>query len=179
MISPGTGALRALRILLLAVVTVGLSLVSHLLAGGAHPGTVPLAVLTALTALAIRPLTRREIAMPRLIGVLGAGQVVLHVAFERSAALSAVPGPAHHHQDTATTPWMIGAHAAATLVIAVALRHGEALLWRLWAWLTGHSLPGEPRVVLVTTPPAHGYLPEVRPAFAGGPPRGRAPPVAV
>lgn len=164
--------------LLLAVAAVAMSLVSHLLAGGAHPGVVPLVVLTALTALAIRPLTRREITMPRLLGTLGGGQVVLHVAFERCAALSAAPGPAHHHQDTATTPWMIGAHAVATLAIAAVLRHGEALLWRLWAWLTGRSLPGEPRVVLVTAPPPHGYLPEVRPVFTGGLPQGRAPPLA-
>lgn len=156
---------------------VGLSLVSHVLAGGAHPGAVPLVVLTALTVVALRPLARRELAMPALLGSLGAGQVVLHVAFERCAVLAAGPGQAHH-QDALPTPGMVVAHATATLAIAVVLRHGEALLWRLWAWLTGRGVPGQPRVVVAIAPPPRAELPEARPMFVDPLVRERAPPLA-
>lgn len=134
-----------MRVLLLAALVVGLSLVAHGLAGGGHPGVVPLVVLTALTAVAVRPMGRREVSMPRLIGLLGVGQVVLHVVFEQCALLAFVPGAAaHHHPETTSKPLMLGAHVVATLVVAVVLRHGEALVWRLWAWLTARLVQARP-----------------------------------
>lgn len=163
--------------LLLAAVAVGLSLSSHVAAGGAYPGTVPLVVLTALTAVAVRPLTRGELAMPVLLGSLGAGQVLLHVVFEQCVILSVAPGQTHH-ADAGPAPWMIAAHAVATLAVAGVLRHGEALVWRLWAWLTGRRLPGRPRIVVVGAPSPHGILREPRSLLAGRLVRERGPPVA-
>lgn len=168
-----------MRVLLLAAVVVGLSLVAHGLAGGARPGVVPLVVLTALTAVAVRPLGRHEVSMPRLIGLLGAGQVVLHVVFEQCALLSLVPGePVHHQHAAAPMPLMLGAHVAATLVVALVVRHGEAFLWRLWAWLTARLVPAGPVALvrpgrLVVGP---GRAPAGR---VPGTWRGRAPPLAV
>lgn len=179
--SPGTGILHGVRALLLAAVVVGLSLVAHRLAGGAHPGVVPLVVLAALTAVAVRRAARHEISMPRLVGLLGAGQIVLHVVFEQCALLSVVPGAPgeHQHPETMAEPLMIGAHVVATFVVALVLRHGEGLLWRLWAWLTACRLPDAPAVF---TSPRHLVVGALHAGHDGRVPgtlRGRGPPVAV
>lgn len=169
--------LRGVRVLLLAAAVVGLSVVAHGLAGGADPGAVPLGVLAVLTAVAVRPLTRRQIGLPRLLGLLGAGQLVLHVVFERCAALS--PSGAAVHAHAASPLTMLGAHAVATLAVAVVLRYGDAVLWRLWTWLTGCRVPGRPRSVVVrTAAPVVGVLPAVRDLLVRGAAPGRGPPLA-
>ncbi|WP_454042026.1 hypothetical protein [Cellulosimicrobium sp. Marseille-Q8652] len=176
---PGTGPLRAARALLLAVAVVALSLVSHDVAGGAAPGAVPLVVLTALAAVAVRPLTRREVGLPRLLSLLGLGQVVLHLVFERCAAMSPTAAPAPHgHDDPGQVLSMLGAHALATLVLAVVLRYGDACLWRLWSWLSGRRIPGRPRPVVVgaAVPLTSARLPSPRRAPVPGAVGGRAPP---
>lgn len=168
--------MRGVRVFTLAAVVVGLSAVSHHLAGGARPGAVPLAVVTVLSAAAVSPLTRRELGLPRLLGVLGAGQVGLHLAFERVAELA--PAATSHHHGASSHVWVLGAHAVATLAVALVLRHGEALLWRLGAWLTERRLPGDPRVpVLPAAPAAAGSLPALHAVLGGNGVRARAPPV--
>lgn len=179
MTSPGSGPLRAARGLVLAAVVVGLSLLSHDLAGGSRPGTVPLVVLAALSAVAVRPLTRREVGLPRLLALLGVGQVVMHVVLERSAELSATAtASTHAHDGPVATATMLAAHAVATVVLALVLRHGDALLWRLWSWLSGRQAPGRPRPVVVgrVVPLARGCLPTPRRAPVPGAVGGRAPP---
>jgi hypothetical protein len=179
--SPGTGVLHGVRALLLAAVVVGLSLVAHGLAGGARPGAVPLVVLAALTAVAVRPATRREVSVPRLIGLLGAGQVVLHVVFEQCALLSVVPGTPgeHHHPGAVADPLMIGAHVVATFVVALVLRHGESLLWRLWAWLTARHLPLAPATITLPSKLVIGRLIAGHGERVPEALRGRGPPVRV
>ena len=168
--------LRGVRALLLAAAVLGLSVVAPGHAGGADPGAVPLVVLAALTAVAVRPLTRRQIGLPRLLGLLGAGQLVLHVVFDRCAALAPTGAP-HTHADGASPLAMLGAHAVATLAVALVLRYGDAVLWRLWSWLTGAAVPGRPRAVVAPTAPlARGELPTVRDVLVRGAALGRAPP---
>lgn len=168
-----------MRVLLLAVVVVGLSLVAHGLAGGAHPGVVPLVVLTALTAVAVRPMGRGEVSMPRLIGLLGAGQIVLHVVFEQCALISVVPGAqAHHHQEMSTpAPLMLGAHVLATVVVALVLRYSEGFLWRLWAWLTARLVAAAPVVVTLPSRLAVSALSVAPGRRVPGTLGGRGPPV--
>lgn len=178
MTSPGKGTLRAVRVFLLATTVVALSLVMHLLAGGDHPGTVSVLVLAGLTTLALLPPTRREITLPGLVVMLSAGQIVLHVAFEQCALLAAAPTAAHHPTPAPSGWMMIVAHVVATLVTAVVLRHGEALLWRLRDWLVGRRLPGRPHVVVASGPESHTYLSCERPAFTGRQVQERAPPLA-
>ncbi len=170
-----------MRALLLAVVVVGLSLVAHGLAGGARPGVVPLVVLAALTAVTVRPVARHEISMPRLVGLLGAGQVVLHVVFEQCALLSVVPGTPgeHHHPGAMADPLMIGAHVVATLVVALVLRHGETLLWRLWVWLTARHLPTAPAAITLPRKLVIGRLIAGHGERVPETLRGRGPPVRV
>jgi len=74
---------------------------------------------------------------------------------------------------------MLGAHAVATLAVAVVLRYGDAVLWRLWTWLTGCRVPGSPRSVVVrTAAPVVGVLPAVRDLLVRGAAPGRGPPLA-
>ncbi|MCB7135607.1 hypothetical protein [Cellulosimicrobium marinum] len=176
--SPGSGLLRAVRALVLAATAVGLSLVSHDLAGGAHPGVVPLVVLTALAAVVVRPLARREIRLPVLLAVLGVGQLALHHVFVACATLSVAPRPSsHQHDDALSTLAMLGAHAVATVAVALVLRHGDAVLWRLWTWLTGRQVPGHPRpLAVLAAVPVLVTLPVDRPAPVPGTVGGRAPP---
>lgn len=174
--------LRAVRVVVLAAVAVGLSVFLHVLAGGGRPAAFPLAILAILTAAAVRPLARREIRLPHLLALLAAGQVVLHWAFERSAALGTAPasGVHHHlhhqHLEPVSLPWMLAAHLAATLATALVLRHGESLLWSLWAWLTGRGSLGTPGAgPLVVLVPC-GYLPVVQTALVIADIQARAPP---
>lgn len=173
--------LRRARVLLLAAAVVGLSVLSHLLAGGRGPGVVPLLVLTVLTAVGVLPFTRARLGLPRLLALLGTGQLVLHVAFERCAALgpatrSAVPGHATT-ADLAAAVAMLAAHAAATLGLALVLRYGDAVLWRLWAWLTGLGAvhDGAPVLVPRSAAPRTG-APVAHAAPVRGAWHGRAPP---
>ncbi|MDF9875941.1 hypothetical protein [Cellulosimicrobium cellulans] len=179
MTSPGVGLLHGVRALVLASVAVGLSLVSHDLAGGARPGFVPLVVLAVLTTVVVRPLARCEVRLPVLLAALGVGQIALHQAFGACAALSHAPVlPAHRHDDGLSTLAMLGAHALATVAVALVLRHGDGALWRLWSWLAGCGVPARPRALVVLAPlPASAALPVARRAPASGTVGGRAPPV--
>lgn len=180
MLSPAVGLLRGVRAGLLATAVVGLSLVSHRLAGGAAPGAVPVVVLVMLTAVMLRGVLGRRLALPLLLGVLGLGQVVLHYTFEQCALLAASPAPAHAHAAENPVP-MLAAHVLATLVVSVLLTHADRALWTLWSWLTMRSVPR-----LVRRPASRGRaLPVLAstlraPAAPGhGAVMGRAPPVLV
>ena len=180
MLSPGVGLLRGVRAGLLATAVVGLSLVSHRLAGGAAPGTVPVVVLVTLTAVMVRGLLGRRMAWPTLLGLLGLGQVVLHYTFEQCALLAANPAPMHAHAAENPVP-MLTAHVAATLVVSLLLTHADRALWTLWSWLTMRSVPStllgpvdrEDRVLVLAS-----SLPAPL-ALGRGAVMGRAPPVRV
>jgi hypothetical protein len=176
--SPGTGLLRGVRTLLLAAAVVLPSLGAHVVAGGSSPAAPLLLVLVTLTAVAVHPVARHELRLPGMVVVLGGGQLLLHVAFERGAALtSAGETAAHAHHDAVSPAAMIAAHVVADLVLAVALRYGETLLWRLWRWWS-HRLPAGRRVLVARaarpTPPVLSAPPRDR---WRGAVQGRAPPV--
>ncbi|GIG39284.1 hypothetical protein [Cellulomonas phragmiteti] len=179
MSSPGVGSLRAVRVVALAAVLVGLSVVSHQLAGGTRPAAVPLLVLTGLTIALVVPLTAGRIGLPRLLVVLGIGQVGLHVAFGHLAALAPTTA-VHHHHGAASDGGMLAAHAATTLVVALVVRHGDALLWAMWAWLTRRRFTDVPAVQLeVPAVRAHGDLWNAHAADRSDAVRARAPPALV
>lgn len=132
-----------------ALVSTFVALMSHLLAGGAMPGTwgvvVPLVLATSVsTVLALIPLP-----WVRLTTSVAASQVLFHLLFVLGAAGSqqapATGGGAHgHHPGTLTTAVpevaphalhasgaMWASHAAATVVTVLVLRRGEAVLRRM------------------------------------------------
>jgi hypothetical protein len=143
--------------LLRGMVTAGLSTlliaVGHVLAGGAVPDLTVLVVLFPLLTAALVGVADHRRSTTATIVTLGAGQLALHVLL----------GLLHPHAHTAAEPVaMVAAHAAATLVVAVFLRHADQALATAGAALR-RVLPRRPFV-----PPADGPL---RPLRVAGPAR--------
>ncbi len=110
-----TGApARAIRALLAGLVVAGTATAAHHLAGGCLDPAVLGAILVGFVAIAW-PLTARRIDTSQFVGLLVLGQVIVHVN-------SCCELPAGR---------MLAAHAVATTVSAVVLRHGESALWAL------------------------------------------------
>jgi len=103
----------------MAVITVGLSMVAHVAAGGAPPAVGSLALLTALSALVSLPILLRWRSSAALVPLLTAAQGALHPAF---GVLTDASGGAHAgHAMAGSGAWsstMVVAHLAAGLVAA-------------------------------------------------------------
>jgi hypothetical protein len=148
--SPGSGAVRACRAGVLAVLTLALAGGGHLLGGGGLPGPGGLAlVLAPMVGLSLA-LTGRRLGAVAILGSLGVGQAAMHAAFTALATpASAAPTMAGHvHAEGAAVaighvmsgmpspladPRMLTWHALATLVTGALLLRGERALWALWA----------------------------------------------
>lgn len=126
--------LRVVRASTVALCVVGVSLAGHIAAGGDVPGVLTLVGTAAAVALYAGALTRNQLSIGELVGGIGAGQVLLHMAFMTS-------GGAH-----AGGAAMLAGHAIATVVLALVLARGEAAAWALWCWL-------RPRIVVPRTEP--------------------------
>lgn len=133
-----------------SVVANFVALMSHLLAGGAAPGLLGVAVpllLATSTCLVLAPLRVRWL---RLAASVAISQLLFHTLFSIGATGAAVPTPGlveHAHGATlAPVPgamvhpghasgsmWL--AHAGAAVVTVLALRHGEVALARVVAAL--------------------------------------------
>ena len=189
MSSPAKGLLRGLRAASLGVVGLALALVAHLAAGGAEPEPVVLFLVAGLIGVASVLLTRVQLS-PLRVGVALAGmQVFLHEAFMGLSApvrcvLTGMSAPASGHVamgqggrlapacatgmaeagmgqgSMSTAMIMLGAHIAATALMAALLAYGERVLWFLAGWVRpARWLPAA--------------LPELRPVrtFSYGAPR--------
>ena len=159
--SPTLGLLRWLRAGSLGVVGFVLSLVAHVAAGGGAPGPVVLILLAGFTGLAAVVLTGARLSPVRVGVSLSAMQVVLHEVFMRLGApaacmmtgmsapaggqmgqsarpvLECVTGMANAgmgQRSVFAGPTMVGAHVAATAVMAALLAYGEKVLWFLACW---------------------------------------------
>lgn len=125
---------------------------AHVLAGGSLPGPAIFAALVALVLAPMMILAKIRITAPAMAGLLGAGELVLHEAFNAlsvSAGFTPVPGghlhgtgPASHlagalmpEHAAAPGALMLILHAAATLATGLVLARGEAAVWALAAWL--------------------------------------------
>jgi hypothetical protein len=150
----GHGA-RPLRGLVTAGLSTLLIAVGHVLAGGAVPDLAVLVVLFPLLTGGIVGLADRCRSTPATLATLAGGQYALHVLL----------GVLHPHPPvpSAPGPWaMLTLHAAATLVVAVLLRHADRALVAVRVALR-RALPRRPFV-----PPADGPL---RPLRVAGPAR--------
>ncbi len=109
---PGRG--RVLRPALVALVVAACAATAHTAAGGdaSAPASAGVAAGAALAAVLLRG---RRLTTGQLLGLLGLGQVALHLA---------QPTASH---DLA----MVSAHAAATLASLLVLRHAEDSWWAL------------------------------------------------
>ncbi len=173
--TPTTGALRLARAGLVAVVTVALASLAHVLAGGALP---PLPVVGALAAVALAAavlLTRSRVRPTGAVVLLGAGQLAVHSSFRLVAPMACMTGPtttgAHVHGAAAVLPsaaecsavgaahpMVLGAsamlvlHVVATVVAALLIAGVDRAIWWLAVWL--RPLVAGPAVAVVVPRPA-------------------------
>ncbi|MDM7854904.1 hypothetical protein [Cellulomonas alba] len=78
--SPASGPLRAARAALVAAATVALGALAHVLGGGAPPSATLLGALAALGFAPAVLATRRRLGPLLAVGLLGAGQAIVHLA---------------------------------------------------------------------------------------------------
>jgi hypothetical protein len=133
--SPTAGPLRLVRATVVALVVVALAGLAHVLGGGSLPPAVVLVALTALVLACTAVLAGRRIGPEVAFAVLGAGQLVLHRAFEAFTTVTcsgaaAVPGGHADHADHAANL------AQAAAACATTAAHGSS------AGLTGPVLDG-------------------------------------
>lgn len=110
------GVLRAARGVLLAVSSAGLAITAHALANGSRPDTGLTLVLALLVGWIGAALAERTRRFPGVLAVLGASQLAMHVV---------LTGLMGHLEPSGA---MILAHAGATVVTAILLRHAESML---------------------------------------------------
>lgn len=146
----GVGALRVLRALVFLAVAMGLTIAGHVVGGGSVSGVAVLALAAVWWPVALLG-SRRQRGVRHLFPALLAGQLVGHAVLAylggvgTSVATACATSIAHHghvvldcgepavaavtaHGHAST---MTGAHAAAALLLALAMARGEALLWRV------------------------------------------------
>jgi hypothetical protein len=192
MADPTRGWTRALRCGVLAAVVVALATVAHVLGGGAEPSQTLLGALFALTCVPCAVVTARRLAGPWLLAIVGGGEWALHHALMLGTAdqmggmqmagmhmtgmqaagmqASGTAGMAAQSEALTAVPWatsagmpMLAGHAAAAVVSAVVLAHGERVCWQLCLGLPFlrllfgiHLSPITPRPV--PTPDADSFV---------------------
>lgn len=141
------GPLRLFRSALITGAVFSLAAGGHVLGGGTLP---PVEILTALTALLLMPVTwlaGRPLALPALLGILGAGQLLLHEAFtalshptvclpEAPAVHAGHAGAAHTH--AAAASGSTGIHCLPLEVLAPAQHAADS--FDPLSMLAGHVL---------------------------------------
>ncbi|MBF5081271.1 hypothetical protein [Quadrisphaera sp. INWT6] len=108
---PVSGALRAARGLALALVVVGIASTAHLAGGGDLPPGLLLAGVVVAAAFAAHAATARRVTLPAALALLGAGQVVLHVAFTVLAAPAGAGAGALRAAQSASPAGALHVHA--------------------------------------------------------------------
>jgi hypothetical protein len=184
---------RLARAAVVGGATVFLAAGAHVAGGGALPDPLIVVGILALVLVPAIALAGRKISVVGMLGMLGAGQLGLHWAFDAlSVSASAAPPPStshvhvlaalsapstsdHLHGDS--TLMLVG-HILATIVTALVLARGEQALWALLAWLTPlvrllaaaapHPAPALPAFSEEPLPPAWRTL--RLPARRGPPP---------
>ena len=209
MLSPAQGLLRGLRAALLGAVGFVLALAAHIAAGGGTPRPAVLLLLGGLIGLAAVLITGARLSPVRVGVCLAAMQVGLHEAFMWLGAPAACVMPALNtpvgahigmgqgaqpmlncatdmthagmgHSSVFAATAMVGAHGAATALMATLLAYGEKVLWFAAGWVRPAPWlrvgPPEPQAALHFS---LGAPPMVRVRFAcggggrrGPPPRG-------
>ncbi|MFJ5693808.1 hypothetical protein ACIP9X_08130 [Arthrobacter sp. NPDC093125] len=182
------GPLRLFRSLVFTGTIVGLAAGGHVIGGGTLPAPIITLALTALLMVPVTWLSKRELSFPVLLGLLGAGQMLLHEALSTLSVSAVCQAPAtgrgsHHaatsslhclpaspaelnaHSGPGIDPLaMLSGHALAVLATAWLLRQGEAALWQLLAWLRPLAVLPRAAVVPVAGPRTFAHDPILIPA---------------
>jgi hypothetical protein len=194
---------RLFRTGLIGSLVIGFAAGGHLAGGGQLPAAAILAALSAVTLVPVAALTRFRLSWPALVGLLGAGQLWLHWAFDALGGADAAPPasaallPGHlGHTGAALEPAFVGAaaesvhtavadgamfvaHAIATVCTAALLARGERVLAALASWLHPLFRRPEPAVIRPGRVPVPLPVPAVLPRTRAGVrlPTRRGPPV--
>ena len=121
-----------LRVPAFSLVTVGLGVAGHVLAGGHPPAWSMLAVLVGLVSLIWRVVARAEQSLLRLGMAVYAVQAGIHIALLTPPAAGSASMPGMGSGPFPVHPGgMLAAHVLAGLGVAVWLRRGESLFWGL------------------------------------------------
>ncbi|MFC5819652.1 MFS transporter [Nonomuraea harbinensis] len=179
---PSSLPFRLARTAVFAVVCLSLGMVAHSLAGGSVPGPAMVAGFF-VAAGGAYPLAGRERGPRAILALLGGLQLVLHVMFSLSHAVSPAAGAAHAaHASAGLAPdlGMLVAHGWAVGLTALWLARGEAALWgllrRLATRLVTVLLP-VPATPFVELP--HAEPPVLRSAILRHAVSGRGPPAVI
>jgi len=200
------GPLRVARAGLVAALVLALAALAHRVGGGALPHPLILLALASFTMAGATFAARFRLTSGRLVAVLGTGQVALHYGLGFSATASCVPadgphpghaglaaggqvascavvtplpdGVAHLAHDAPAGAWMVLAHAAATLVVALVVARGERALGLLLTWLAPRraladllpALPVAHRPLAPAAAPARCATVHLRTPTTRGPP---------
>jgi hypothetical protein len=136
--------IRGLRAGSLGVGGFVLALIAHVAAHGVIPGLASLVLLGGLTALAALLLTGVRLSPVRVGLSVVVMQLALHETFMRLSMTSMADAGMSQRSRLAGAA-MVGAHVAATMVMAALLAAGEKLLWFLAGFV---SLARWPRLEL-------------------------------
>ncbi|WP_328769621.1 hypothetical protein [Streptomyces sp. NBC_00286] len=139
--SPTSGALRALRAGLLAVLCVLLPLAGHVLSQGHAPRWVIVVGMAAVAGPGAAVLTRHRLTDTQLLGVLALAQLAYHLAYSLPGACVAVTGQdgtfggsswlVEHDAASGPPPGVLLAGHLITLLLAARLMGvTERLLWQ-------------------------------------------------
>lgn len=136
--------LRLLRSLIVTGVIVGLAAGGHLFGGGNLPAPMITVALAALVLVPVTWLTRRELSFTTLLGLLGAGQMVLHEAFSTLSVSAVCQAPvtagSHLHAGTSSLHCLPSASAAASAAASAGMDAHPASGVDPVAMLAGHVL---------------------------------------
>ncbi|MBB3036382.1 hypothetical protein [Hoyosella altamirensis] len=137
MAAPTDRIVCAVRAIVLASVTVVLSLVLHTAAGGHSSDLLAVVILIVLTAIGAYRLSRVPMTFGRAVMLFGTAQAGFHGFFDLTATPGHGPSHTSHAAVATLSPVMIGAHVLATAICAALVVHGDRLLSALWSWLAG------------------------------------------
>ena len=136
--------LRLLRSLIVTGVIVGLAAGGHLFGGGNLPAPMITVALATLVLVPVTWLTRRELSFTTLLGLLGAGQLVLHEAFSTLSVSAVCQAPvtagSHLHAGTSSLHCLPSASAAASAAASAGMDAHPASGVDPVAMLAGHVL---------------------------------------
>jgi hypothetical protein len=181
---------RLFRTALIGSIVLGFAAGGHLAAGGQLPAPAILAALCAVSMIPVAALTRFRLTFPALTGLLGAGQLWLHWAFDALSAASPamasrplMPGHAQHSgtalaaeafasaapaHEAASDGLMFAAHTVATLATALILARGEQALGVLASWLRPLVRRPEPVGIVPARVPGPCAVPAILPPASPG-----------
>ncbi len=127
MLAPTDGRWRSVRAGLFVLIAAQIAVLGHIAAGGTPPDLPLLAVMSGLLLTGLRSLATRRHSFPVLLAAMAGTQLAFHLVLTLAD---------HHPAGGHDQGRMLAFHAAAAVLSAVLLAHGDRLLFALHGWLT-------------------------------------------